>query len=940
MSVLWADTRGVRLLDRGDEVARLDVALAAAQAGVGCSVLIEGPAGIGKTALLGETRSRAAAAGMAVLAGRGTELEVDYALGVVRQCLLPTVRGYDEAGRARLFEGAAARAAPAVLDVVDDESAATPFAMAHALYWLVANIAAERPLLFVVDDAQWADDASLRFLAFLVRRAESLPAVVVSACRLDADRPSAAPIAQLRADPATDVIVPRPLSKEAVTTLLASGGATVAPEFARACRDATGGNPFLLRHLVAALRGEGIEFSAAAAGRVSRVTPPEIAQSVRQTLSRLDGASVALARAVAVLGDGAGLVEASSLADLEPAAAAEAAARLVACGLLVDERPLAFVHPLLRSAVTATMPSADRDGLHRRAAATLAAAGAPVEHQAVHLRAAEPAGCDHVVETLRRAARRARDRGAPAAAAELLERALAEPPREADRTDVLLELGHAHLVAGSAARASEVSRRAYELTDDPVRRARALRLKALAAPTDLADMLERGPLLTRVMAELPAAERELLLELKADAVLVYSVGDRQRYTELAAEAERMHGDTPGEALVLGVYILRRVLDDVSGEEVAALARRAARQVDALIADAVGGRPFTGVALGLHWADALDEEEPLVVRSTQNAQRQGSAPGFANGSTLLAQINRRRGRLREAEADARSGVAAGEAWSVAMACGALAATLLDQGRVGAAWEALELGGLCGEIGAAPPLTELLMTRMRVRAARGEHHAALVDWRAAVDRPVQGVPRASWIENYVAAAESLRAIGDRDGAHALATEAVDVARRWNTPAPIGEALRGLARVSDDAVAHDLLRESVQRLERSPARLAHARALVDLGALLRRRGDRRDSREPLREGLDLASAANADGLSEHARQELAASGIRVPRRTPLTRDRLTPSERRIADLAAAGASNAEIAQSLFVTVKTVEGHLTSTYRKLDIGKRSQLTAALKSE
>ena len=928
------------LVDRDVELGRVDALLAAAADGKGRALLVEGAAGIGKTALVDEARGRASVAGMRVLAGRGTELEGGYPLGVVRQCLLPAVQKADAGVRRRLFAGTAGRAAPVVLDGADGDEASTPFAMAHALYWLVSNLAAGGAVLFVVDDAQWADEPSLRFLAFLVRRAESLPVAVLVACRLDAERASAGTLSQVRADPATEVLVPRPLGDEGVAALLAAGGEEVSGEFARACRVATGGNPFLLGHLVAALRADGVPFTAAAASRVARVTPPEVARSVRAALSRLDVADVRLARAVAVLGDGVVLAEAAALAKLDRTEAVEAAGKLGVAGLLVDGRPLRFVHPLLRGAVTAGMTASERDDGHRRAAELLAAGGAPVEHQAIHLCVVEPTGSGQLVATLRLAAHRARDRGAPEPAVELLERALAEPPRDDLRHEILLELGYAEHAAGRDGRACEHAAQAYDLAHDPVARARALELWGPAAALDLASIAARAPLLKRVIAELSDVDRELALGLKAQAVIPFALADPDLYAELAAEARQLTGATPGEARVLGVYILRRVLDDVTGKEIADLARRAVRQTDALIASGADSRAFTGAALGLLWGDDLDAEERLVTQAIETAQRQGSAPGFASASILVAQLRRRRGLLREAEADARAGIAAGEAWTVMMACGALAASLLDQGRRADAWDTLHEGGLCESLGPAPPLTELVLTRMRVRAANGDHAGAVADWREAIGRPVQGVPKASWIENYVVASEALRATGDDEGARSLAAEALDVARRWDTPSTVGEALRGVARVEGDAHAVELLREAVEQLERSPARVAHAHALVDLGAALRRRGDRRDSRVPLHEGLELAQAGGADQLAEHAHQELAASGERVRRRTPETRDLLTASERPIAELAAGGASNAEIAQSLFVTVKTVEGHLTNSYRKLDITKRSQLAAALSSQ
>jgi DNA-binding CsgD family transcriptional regulator len=159
----------------------------------------------------------------------------------------------------------------------------------------------------------------------------------------------------------------------------------------------------------------------------------------------------------------------------------------------------------------------------------------------------------------------------------------------------------------------------------------------------------------------------------------------------------------------------------------------------------------------------------------------------------------------------------------------------------------------------------------------------------------------------------------------------------PRELGMALRAAALVEGGKRSVDLLRESVAVLEDSPARLEHARSLTDLGAALRRTGQRAGAREPLRAALDLAQSCGATGLAERAHQELVATGAR-PRRLVLSGvDSLTASERRVAEMASEGLTNREIAQALYVTEKTVEGHLGHAYRKLDIGSRSELPKAL---
>jgi DNA-binding CsgD family transcriptional regulator len=181
-----------------------------------------------------------------------------------------------------------------------------------------------------------------------------------------------------------------------------------------------------------------------------------------------------------------------------------------------------------------------------------------------------------------------------------------------------------------------------------------------------------------------------------------------------------------------------------------------------------------------------------------------------------------------------------------------------------------------------------------------------------------------------------LDERAEARALAAEEVKLSQTHGGPRARGVSLRAAGLVEGGTRGIELLRHAVTVLENSGARIEHARALADLGAALRRAGHRADSREILRTALDLAHRCGAHALSERARTELIAAGGR-PRRLVLTGlDSLTASERRVAQLAAAGLANRDIAQQLFITTRTVEGHLTHVYQKLDITSREQLTDA----
>ncbi|MCA1697568.1 MAG: helix-turn-helix transcriptional regulator, partial [Actinobacteria bacterium] len=183
----------------------------------------------------------------------------------------------------------------------------------------------------------------------------------------------------------------------------------------------------------------------------------------------------------------------------------------------------------------------------------------------------------------------------------------------------------------------------------------------------------------------------------------------------------------------------------------------------------------------------------------------------------------------------------------------------------------------------------------------------------------------------------AAGDVEGARAAAREEVELGRRFGAARPLGTALRAAGVAEGGKAGLELLAEAVATLRRSPSRLELARALVEYGAAVRRHGARAQAREPLREGLEMAQGFGAVVLERRAHEELVASGARPRRRELSGVDSLTPSERRVAELAAAGMTNREIAQRLFVTVKAVQWHLRHVYGKLEVQGREELARAL---
>ena len=323
-----------------------------------------------------------------------------------------------------MLEGAAATAR----EVFDGPASGasgeeSSFAILHGLYRLTVNLAEQAPLLLLVDDLQWCDEPSLRWLCYLVRRLDGLRVTLVCGVRPFERHAHAHLIGEIVRDPLTVSLHPQPLSERASAELI--GGDEV---FARACSDATGGNPLLLVELAKALRSEGVTPDAAHVAEVATLAPRAASRAVLVRLGRLSRDAAAVAHATAVLGDAAAFSLVAELAGLDDAAAVVAADQLVGAEVFADQAPTAFTHPLIRAAVYEDMPAHERSLAHERAARLLHGRGAgpgPVATQLVH---APPRAEAWVVDVLEQAARAAQRAGAPASAATYLTRALAEPP--------------------------------------------------------------------------------------------------------------------------------------------------------------------------------------------------------------------------------------------------------------------------------------------------------------------------------------------------------------------------------------------------------------------------------------------------------------------------------------------------------------------------------
>ena len=378
-----------RLRERERELAAVEVLLEHR----GWLLLIEGRSGIGKTSLVEAACSRADELGCEVVRARGSELESGFAFGVVRQLFERRLAGAGKSEREALLAGPAAAARP----LLSGQLAAQPagdssFAVLHGLYWLVVNLAASRPLLIAVDDAQWADEPSLRWLAYLAPRLEGLAAGMLVALRQGDPVVMGAPLLAVRAA-AAEVLRPALLSEEAVSAVVRSAaGGEAGAELCAAVYAACGGNPLYLTELLRAADLSGRPLAAVEPAELLAGGLEGIARQVITRVMALGPDALGLAQALAVLGDGCELRHAAAIASLTTAVAARLAGGLARAEVLAaGDRPR-FVHPVIRDALEASLDSGERDRAHRCAARLLHADVAPAGQVAAHL-----AGCGRPV---------------------------------------------------------------------------------------------------------------------------------------------------------------------------------------------------------------------------------------------------------------------------------------------------------------------------------------------------------------------------------------------------------------------------------------------------------------------------------------------------------------------------------------------------------------
>jgi hypothetical protein len=912
------------LVDREGELAQIGAILRRVVTGQGAVLLIEGPAGIGKTRLLEEARRVAETNRRTVVTARGSQLEQSFAFGVVRQLFEPLVRAKPE-----LLDGAAS-AARNVFDGVNlsPDRGDGVFAALHGLFWLTVNAAAAGPMLIAVDDLQWCDGASLRFFTYLAKRLDGLAVALTTTLRTGDQIEDAELIAQLRHERSTTAVRPWPLSLGGVGDMVRHCLGEADASFIAACHHTTGGNPLLLRQVLAALQADGVRPDAAHAEVVTAIGSRAVANLVLTRVTQLHEDAASVARAVAVLGDGASLLAVAELARLSKDDAAEAITALVRSEILRDEHPAAFVHPLIREAIYTDVPVVQRQMLHDRAARALDAVCARPELVAAHLLHVLSRRDEWVVRVLRRAAAVARERGSPESATTYLRRALQEPPSDELRADVLLELGAAeNLVDGQ--QAMRHLGEAFDLMSaGPARE----QMAPLYAQT-LVFAGQRGEPTQFVLdhvAEFGAGNDGYQSMVAVGRLGGYMHGvDPSVWRGLDADVV---GDGPGARRLAVTKAWELAIACEQRDEVVRLSHFAA--ADGVLRDSDSGLFWIVSAYLLDMADV--DLGDFWARERDRALAEGSLISMLAVNLWWARSAWRAGDLREAEALLAIASEQNQAWG-----NIIGGAYYDAFHMSVKVERGDLKGARRVVDAAPVeryfgdgLRLFRQYECGLLIAEGRYKEALdlSDEIEPVLSYVLNPIHRCWHE-YRAAA--LAGVGRTEEAIDAAAESLRRTRLWGANRSIGTALMRYGSIPGPH-SEDALREAICVLEPTTGTVWLARAQLELAKLLAERGIEGGDTETdalLRAARDTADSSGANGVRRECEQLLDLSGVGPVSGAP----RLSMFERRIAELNLQGADDREIAASLLLTPHAINVVLREIRLRVGSDDQAALAAAL---
>ncbi len=938
------------LLERDSTLRAIDETLAETVSGRGEALLIEGHAGMGKTRLHEAALDQARSLGLRVLRGGGAELEHLISFGVVGQLLGTLLADLPAVERQALLDRSPAGIR--VLAGIDPGSATSDpgddLSLSHALFSMIATAADATPTVIAIDDLHWSDAASLEFVLYLLNRIDELPVAIIMSSRPSRGESTREILDRISAHPRVRLEWLQPLGERAVAELTAQWfGERTSRSLSDACRMATAGNPFYLRELLVALGEERGLSADALAQRALELAPDAVSRTLRVRVGRLGESASALARAVAILGEDAPLRHAAALAGISVSDAAEGADRLADVEILLAREPLRYVHPLVRHAIERDVPASELASRHLDAARLLYAEGAEPERVAAHLLLGRAESNEWVVAQLRAAARQARLRGATQSAVRYLERALEEPPSAEQRADVLAELGGAEAALGLES-APEHLAAAASTVPERTRRAqltlaRGNALYARGSYLEAARAYDAGIADLQSPADKPE-ELELHDALQTGFVAASSLVPSMR----SASVERSRGlleraergpKTQGQRMLLAQAALHSALAGEPSDRVCELSEHAWDSGRLLERDS-DGVAWSLLTSALTFAGMLERSVELAEAVMEDARRRASPFVFATASSCRALPRLGQGKIDDALADLELAFDARRyGWQqyTRAAAATYALCLLETGEPGRAEEILLADGPLGrprdlEDGAR------YAARAELRLAQGRPQEALEDVATLRSSLGDEAAMTGYTPWPAIASTAYLALGDRGRAAELARESLRQAEAMGVLHDRVRALRLVGLCEQNGRRIEFLSQAAELGEQGPPRLETIRTLLELGAALRRANHRTEAREPLQLAADMAGDGGATVLRERARTELSATGAR-PRREALLSGpaSLTPSERRIAELAASGQTNREIAQALFVTPKTVEYHLRNVFRKLDIESRRELVDAL---
>ncbi|MEU6201749.1 AAA family ATPase [Streptomyces sp. NPDC047061] len=898
-----------------------------ARGGAGRLVVVRGATGTGRTTVLDAAAEDAAARGIRTLRVRCSDHDTAHSFSAVRRLLAPVTE----------HDGPTTDT---------DEQAG-----ADLLWRRLRGYADDGPVLLAVDDVHLADDASRSWLVEAARRIDRLPVLlaVTERSQYDVDPPSPG-ITHALAPGLVRTCVLAPLPAEAAAALAGSARPGASAAWLDACARAGAGSPLLLRALLEDLEGDPAE---AVPETCAALYPGAYPQAVSWWLHSAGPMTEAVARTLAVLDEGrtrpagaggAGADDAIGLADLlaetagaDPSRVSGWLTAMTRLGVLRpddDGRPR-YAHPLFRDAVLTGAPTDRERAIRRRLARVLLCRGAGVQVVAGQLLRADTVGAPWGRMVLEEAAALASRDDRRDDAVALLRRALDEPTTDDQRQALLVELGSLEYAVGLTASALSRLAQAARLAGEPPTRMRAaVALGAVLA--GLGKTRAAVDTLREAIGELH--ERPDLTSVMYSAVALFADEDRTVRQEVYDWLNGIAARSPGLIGTTAHALLARNAAAV-GLTSADETMRRLRALLAEPADPMTQSFLVGtVADVAQWADELDEAERLVERGLN-----GQPPLLLHPirDVLLdarADVLAARGDLAALLAeDAALPTAPGRAGVIAVQAHAVVA-LVETGRVREA--ARRLSGIhLTDARNSRRLLRFLYARGVLRMAEGELAVALHDFlefgRRLPSREMVSPVVAPW---RVAAVECHLALGNRQEALELAEEELRLAEVWSTPRTRGRALRGVAQATGGRHGLALAREAVRLLREAPAEADLVAALIVQGHLLISVGERGRARDSLREAAERAERQGAVRLRTRAEEALRTGGAR--RRASAVRTgvgALTGSERHVAELAADGRTNAEIAGLLHVALRTVETHLTSAYRKLGIKGRRELRESL---